>query len=340
MTRTAATPQPAFEILLSMIRGFQVSQMIYVAAKLGLADLLAEGAESAADLAAVTGTHAPSLYRLLRALASVGIFAEDEQGRFGLTPLAEGLRNDVPGSLRAVVLYMASPTVQRVWGDLLYSVQTGGDAYHHLYGIGAWEYREQNPDMNAVFNDYMTALTRFDTPSIASAYDFSSIRVLADLGGGEGSLLAAILKANPALRGVVFDLPHVVSGAKAVLEEAGVADRCEVVGGDFFGSLPHADTYMFKSVIHGLDDENTVLIFKNVRRAIPPEGKLLLIEFVIPPENDPHPGKFADIHMLVAPGGQERTEAEWRALLSEAGFRLTHVIPITAGRSIIEAVPV
>jgi hypothetical protein len=256
-----------------------------------------------------------------------------------MTPLAQGLRKDVPGSLRAAVLYMCDPSFQGVWGNLLHSVQTGEDSFHYLYGMGAWEFREQNLDLNASFNDYMTDLARMDSAAVVAAYDFSGIGTLADIGGGHGSLLAAILQANPTLRGLVFDQPHVVSGAGAVLEAAGVADRCTVVGGDFFVDLPDANAYILRSVIHDWDDASSIRILKNVRRVIPLEGKLLLVEWVIPPGNAPHPGKVLDINMLVGPGGQERTEAEWRALLAEAGFRLAQIVPMTTGRNVIEAVP-
>jgi hypothetical protein len=332
-----------FTALMRMMRGFQMTQLIYVAAKLGIADLIADGTKRSSDLADATGTHAPSLYRVLRALASVGIFAEDEQGRFGLTPLAQALRTGVPGSLRGAVLYNGDPVFQRVWGDLLHTVTTGENGFEHLYGMGAWAYREQNADLNAHFNAFMTEITGQDAEAIAAAYDFSGIKKLVDIGGGQGILIAAILQANPTLHGVVFDLPHVISGAQPVLSAAGVADRCELVTGDFFAELPEdlkSDGYILKSVIHDWDDADSLLILKNCRRAIQPQGKLLLVEHVIPVGNTPHPGKLSDINMLVVLGGKERTEAEYRILLADAGFRLTRIIPTQRGRSIIEAVPV
>jgi hypothetical protein len=330
-----------FTTLLRMIRGFQVTQVIYVAAKLGIADLLADGAKSSSELAVTTGAHAPSLYRVLRALASLGIFAEDEHGRFALTPLAQLLRTGVPGSLRAAVLYQGDPVFQHVWRDLLHTVTTGENGFQHIYGMDGWAYREQNPNFNAIFNDYMTEVTGPDAAAVAAAYDFSGMSKLVDIGGGQGVLIAAILQANPMLHGVVFDQPHVISGAQSILAALGVSDRCDVVGGDFFAELPQGmDGQILKSVIHDWDDADSLLILKNCRRAIQPQGKLLLVEFVIPVGNTPHPGKLSDINMLVALGGQERTEAQFRTLLSDAGFRLTRIIPIQTGRSIIEAVPV
>ena len=338
---TDATPEPPFTILLRMIRGFQVSRMIYVAAKLGIADLLVDGAKTAEELAAATTTHAPSLYRLLRALASLGIFAEDEQGRFALTPMAELLQTGTATSLRDTTLYLGSPIFQRVWGELPHGIITGEDGYRHLFGMNDWAYREQNPEDNQGFNNFMTEVTRPDAAAVAAGYDFSSLKQLVDVAGGQGTLIAAILKANPNLRGILFDQPHVVTGAQPVLEAAGVADRCEMVGGDFFVELPAgADGYILKSIIHDWNDADSILILQNCRRAIQPAGKLLLVEFVIPPGNTPHLGKLSDINMLIAPGGRERTEAEYGSLLAEAGFRLTQVLPLQTSRSIIEAVPI
>lgn len=335
--RATETPQ---EALLRLIRGFQVSQMIYVAAKLGIADLLAEDAKSPAELAAATSTHPQSLYRLLRALASQGIFAEDAQGRFGLTPMAQPLRQDSPDSLRAVTLYTCDPSFQDVWGQLPHSVATGEDGFHTLYGMGAWAFRQQHPELNAYFNEYMTSLTRMDCAGVAQDYDFSGIDTLVDIGGGHGALIAEVLKATPRLKGIVFDQPHVVSGAPALLAAESVADRCEVVGGDFFTDVPQGkDAYILKSIIHDWDDADSVAILQNVRQAIVPTGKMLLFEFVIPPGNDPHPGKQSDINMLVAPGGRERTEAEYGALLEQAGFQLSRIVPLRSGKSLVEGVP-
>jgi hypothetical protein len=343
MAHIGQTKQPGVEApnatLLRMIRGFQVSQMIYVAAKLGIADLLIDGAKSIDEIASATRTHAPSLHRLLRALASQGIFAEDEQGRFGLTPMAEPLRSDAPDSLRAVTLYTCDPSFQDVWGELLHSVQTGETGFQHLYGMGAWAFRQQHPELNAYFNAYMTSLTTIDCAGIAEDYDFSGIDTIVDVGGGQGALIAAILKTNPTMQGIVFDQPHVVAGAEHLLAAAGVLDRTEIVGGDFFGEIPTGkDCYILKSIIHDWDDDDSIAILKNCRQAIHPDGKVLLFESVIPTGNQPHPGKQSDINMLVAPGGQERTEDEYRLLLEKAGFRLTRIVPLQSGKSLVEGV--
>jgi SAM-dependent methyltransferase len=269
----------------------------------------------------------------------VGIFAEDTQGRFGLTPLAELLRKDVPGSLYHTSLYIGAPHSQAIWGQLLHSVKTGETGAQHLYGMSAWDYRQQHPDLNDLFNGYMTELTSTDSVNFMQAYDFAGINKLIDLGGGHGTFVAEVLKANPQMRGIVFDLAHVVSGATPVLEAAGVADRCETIAGDFFGDLPRADGYLLKSILHDWDDDDSIRILQNVRRFIEPNGKLLIVDHVIPPGNQAHPGKQVDMIMLVVLGGRERTEAEFRTLLARGGFELKQISP-TEGQSVIEAVPV
>lgn len=325
--------------MLQMINGYHVSQMIYVAAKLGIADLLKVGPQGVDELAEATGTHAPSLYRLLRALSSLGVFAEDEHGRFELTPLAEPLQKEFPGSLRPWALLAGDPSFWRMWGDLLYTVQTGKSAFNHVFGMGVWEYRAQHPEVNAIFNDAMTNTSMYQTAAIIAAYDFSEIGTLVDVGGGHGTLIAAILKENPAMRGVLFDLPHVVAGAKDLLNAAGVADRCEIVGGDAFKSVPSGgDAYILKFITHGWDDERAIKILRNCHRAMAEGGKLLLVELVIPPGNSPHHGKFGDFHMLVGSEGRERTEAEFGALLEKAGFTLTRIVPTQIDLSVIEGI--
>jgi SAM-dependent methyltransferase len=208
-----------------------------------------------------------------------------------------------------------------------------------LYGMSAWDYREQHPDLNDLFNGYMTELVSMDTTAFTHAYDFVGINKLIDVGGGHGTFAAEILKAYPQMHGVVFDQPHVVSGAPPILEAAGVADRCEVIAGDFFGDLPKADGYLLKSIIHDWDDYDAVRILQNVRRFIEPNGKLLIVDYVIPSGNQAHPGKQVDITMLVVLGGRERTEAEFRTLLAQGGFELKQIYP-TEGQSVLEAVPV
>jgi hypothetical protein len=227
------------------------------------------------------------------------------------------------------------------WGHLLHSVRTGEPAFPELYGTTAWEYRQAHPEEDAVFNAAMTALSAGVVEAIVQSYDFSSMGVLMDVGGGEGVLLAAILAANPALRGVLFDQPHVVNGANELLERAGVADRCEVVSGSFFEAVPGgADAYLLKSIVHDWDDIATVKILRACRAAIANSGRLLVVEPIIRPGNEPDPAKFSDLNMLVMLGGQERTADDFERLYADAGFRLTDIIRTGSSMAIIEGVPV
>src|SRR5919112_2328959 len=329
------------DTMLQLTNAFRASQAIHVAATLGVADLLEDGPRSVDELAQATGTHASALYRLLRALASVGVFVEQPDGQFRSTPLAEYLRTNAPRSLRAWAMQIGQQYLWTSWGHLLHSVRTGEPAFPELYGTTAWEYRQAHPEEDAVFNAAMTALSAGGVVGIVQNYDFSSMGVLMDVGGGEGVLLAAILAANPALRGVLFDQPHVVNGANELLERAGVADRCEVVSGSFFEAGPGgADAYLLKSIVHDWDDIATVKILRACRAAIANSGRLLVVEPIIRPGNEPDPAKFSDLNMLVMLGGQERTADDFERLYAEAGFRLSDIIRTGSPMAIIEGVPV
>jgi len=328
----------ARDTLMRMTNGFQVSQAIHVAATLGIADLLRDGPKSVDELAGASGTHAAALYRLLRALASVGVFVEAD-GRFGLTPLGEYLRTDIPGSVGPWAMLIGRPYVWTSWGDLLSSVRSGTPAFPRVHGTNAWHYRKVHPEENIIFNAAMTALSAGVAEAVVSSYTFSRITVLADVGGGEGALLAAILAATPSLRGILFDQPHVVATANAFLERAGVADRGEIVSGSFFDAVPQADGYLLKSIVHDWDDAGALDILKVVRAAITDTGRVLLVERLIRAGNDPDPAKFADLTMLVQLGGRERTADEFGSLYDQAGFSLTNVIPTPSPFSIIEGAP-
>jgi hypothetical protein len=324
------------ELMNRMLTGYWISQALYVAAKLGIADQLTKGPRSADDLAKATKTHAPSLYRLLRALASVGVFADDGRDRFALTPLAECLRGDVPGSQRALAI-MTGEEHYRAWGELLYSVQTGKTAFDKLYGMPVFDFLSKHPEQAEVFDAAMVGVHGRETAAMTDAYDFSGIAVLADIGGGNGSLLTTVLKKYPALRGILYDLPGVTERAKANVRAAGLADRCTVIGGNFFESVPvGADAYLMRHIIHDWDDEKATRILHNVHRAMGKEGRLLVVEGVIPPGNDPSFGKLLDLTMLVIPGGKERTEEEYRKLYEAGGFHLTRIVPTKAEVSVIE----
>ena len=315
------TDQYAAADLRRMIVGYRLSQALHVAAKLGIADLLAEGPRRAEDLAGVTGSHPSSLYRVLRLLASEGVFEELEEGQFTLTPLAEPLRSDAPNSLRARAIFDGEEWNWHPWGNLLHSTKTGGSAFDHTYGMAVFDYLKETPEAATSFDSLMAAQTRPWALSVADAYDFADIGTLVDVGGGYGALLAAILTAHPHLKGVLVELPHVVAGARPKLEEAGLAGRCQTVAGDFFQSVPDGgDAYILKHVLHDWDDDRCVSILGNCRRAISNEDRLLVIEILIAPGNEPGYGKYLDLNMLVLTKGRERTEEQYRTLFEAAGF--------------------
>jgi hypothetical protein len=319
-----------------MITGYWISQAIYVAAKLGIADLLKAGPKSADELAKVSGSQAKPLYRLLRALASIGIFVENCQRCFALTPLAECLRSDVPGSQRALAI-TAGEHHYHAWGELLYSVRTSKTGFDKVYGMPIFDYLSQHPEEAKAFDDTMVSVHGRETQAMLDAYDFAGIQILADLGGGNGSLLTAVLRKYPKMRGILYDLPGVATRAKANIEAAGLADRCQVIGGSFFESAPGgADAYLMRHIIHDWNDEQCVRILRNIHRAMGNDGTLLLVESVIPPGNEPFFGKLLDLTMLVIPGGQERTQEEYAALYQTAGYQLKRIVPTQAEVSVIE----
>ncbi len=338
---TAATTQqlPPEAVLMQMVGGVFVSQAVSLAAKLGIADLLAAKPKTVSELAAETMTHERSLYRLLRCLASVGVFAESDPKVFELTPLAGLLRADAPNSMRDAAIFMGEQWHWRVYGEMQYSVQTGKPAWGRVHGAEVFDYFGGHPEEAEIFNRAMTNLSLMAVPAIVEAYDFSGINTLADIAGGHGLLLAGVLKANPEVKGMLFDMPSVIEGATALLEREGVAGRVELARGNFFESVPAgADAYMMKHIIHDWDDERCVAILKNIHRVLPESGKVLIVEMVIAPGNEPHFGKIQDMEMLVSPGGIERTESEYAELLAGAGFKLTRVIPTKSPLSIVEAV--
>jgi hypothetical protein len=340
----AATPAPAAlsAQFLDLFLGYQRTQLLYVAATLGLADLLADGPRTVADLATATSTHPPSFARVLRALAGLGVFAAREDGRYELTPLAQPLRSGVSGSLRALVLAQGED-LYPVWGALLYSVQTGAPAFDHLYGMANWEYRKLHPDVNARFNAYMSDLAGRRAAAVAAGYPFPDAGVVIDVGGGDGTLLAAILARHPGLRGILFDQPHVVKEARQRIAAAGagITERVDVIGGDFFAAVPAGgDYYLLSAVLHDWGDDHAAAILAQCRRAMEPGAKLLVIEQVLPPGNDPSLVKLFDILMLVTnAGGRERTEEEWRTLLAGGGFALQTRRAATPTYEVLEAAP-
>jgi SAM-dependent methyltransferase len=328
--------------LYQLATGHYVSQAIYVAAKLGLADQLAGGPRSHAELAAATSTHAPSLRRLLRLLASADVLAERDDGTFALTPLGDCLRSG-PGSFRAVAQLFSGPSVWASWGNLVETVQTGEPAWHRLFGSDPFAHLATRPEEAAIFDEAMSAFTTMVAMGVSAAYDFSPFRTVIDVGGGDGALLSGILAANLALRGVVFDLPRVAEPARKRIAAAGLGDRCQFVAGDFFEAVPGgADAYMLKHVIHDWDDRRAIRILESCHRAMGPRGRLLIVEAIYPPRIEPSVnGQGAarnDVNMMVCTGGRQRSEAEFRALYDAAGFELTRIVPTMAMSSVIEGV--
>jgi ubiquinone/menaquinone biosynthesis C-methylase UbiE len=324
-------------ILMQMLTGYWTTQILYVAAKLGIADLLEHGPKTSAELAIATGSHAPSLYRLLRALANMRVFEEDEHGSFRLTPLGHCLVSSTPGSMRARAI-IGGEELYRAWGDLLYSIQTGDSAIGHVFEMPFFQYLAQNEDASANFNTMMAGSAVQAAAAMIAAYDFSWARTIVDIGGGDGTLMAAILNAHPQARGILLDSPQVANSARKRLAAAGLSERCEVVVGDFFEAVPGGgDIYLLSWIIHDWDDERSVTILKNCHRAMQPGGKLLILEEIVPGVNETSMSKLYDLHMLVLLGvGRERTEAEYRKLLDEAGFSMSAIIPTTLPRSLIE----
>ena len=333
---TAATPAA----LLRVLAGGWITQAVYISAKLGVADLLQAQPRSCNSLAECTRTHPHALYRVLRALASVGIFHEDENRCFRLTPMAEHLRSDAPGSLRAFAIMLGEREHWRAWEGLMHSVQTGNCAFEQVFGMPHFEYFERHPESGRVFDAAMTSRSGSENQAIIAAYDFANARTVVEVGGGQGSLLEAILRINREARGVLFDLAQVIASARNRMEEAEQSTRCEFVAGDFFTAVPSGgDLYVLKKVIHDWDDERATVILSNCRRAMAAAGRLLLIEPVVPEGNDPSFSKLLDLLMLVwTSGGLERTRAEHEALLSAAGFKLRRVIPTHVGVDMLEAV--
>ncbi len=336
---TAMPPLPPDAILSQMLLGGLMQQSISVAAKFGIADLLVEKPRTAEELAAETGTHAPSLYRVLRLLASVGIFSETADKRFELTPIAKLLRSDAPNSMRDAAIMQGEEWNWRNYGELRHSVRTGETAQEKAHGTPLFEFLTSNPEDEALFSRAMVNLSSSVIPPIVEAYDFSGAGKLVDIAGGHGFLLAAILKTNPHLQGVLFDQPTVIDGAVESLKKQNIANRVELVPGNFFGSVPAgADIYTMKHIIHDWNDESSIKILQNIHSAMNDGGKVLIVEMVVPEGNAPSPSKVMDVQMLIATGGKERTEAEYRKLLESSGFNLTKIIPTRSPFCIVEAV--
>jgi O-methyltransferase. len=331
------SPESPTQALRRLVNGYQVSQAIHVAATLGIADLLRDGPLSSDELAARASANPRSLHRVLRALASVGVLHEGGDGRFALTELGEGLRSDAAEPLGGWAAYVGRPAHFRAWGALLHAVRTGESAFQSVHGADVWEYRASHPEDGASFDRAMTDTSRRANRELLEAYDFGRFERVVDVGGGHGAFLAAVLAAHPATRGVLFDQAHVVADAPPVLEAAGVSDRCEVVAGSFFDTVPPgADAYLLKAIVHDWEDDDAVRILRNVRAATADTGTVLVVERELGAPNENPDAKFSDLNMMVGPGGRERTRDELATLFAAAGFTLERAVPTAIGLNVFE----
>lgn len=329
------------EAMRHLVTCFWIPPMIYTATKLGVAETLAKGPLTPEEIAKRVGAHAPFLRRVLRALASVGVFAETAGGRFKLTPLAETLRRDRPGSMRDLVLMIVDDYNWATWSGLDSAVVTGGNAFEQIHKMPIFAYLRDHPDKETKFSAAMASVSGIENEAVARAYPFGRLARLVDVGGAHGHLLATILRRHKKLRGLLYDQPQVIAGAAAsgFIVAPEVRDRCETQGGDFFSSVPGgADGYIMKYVIHDWDDEKCVRILGHCRAGMAPDGRVLVVDHVIPPGNGADWGKLLDINMMIAPGGKERTKEEFGRLLTRSGLRLKRVIPTACPLSIVEAV--
>jgi hypothetical protein len=328
---------PGIEFYKQMFGGSWITQGISVAADLGIADLLAKGPLTAEELASQTATHGGALYRVLRALAGIGVFGEDDAGRFSLTPLGELLRSDSPFSQRALAIMMGEE-FYATWGELLHSVRTGEPGFNKKFGASFFEYMQEHPERHDIYDAAMTGVHGGETEPVLDAYDFSTFRTVVDVGGGNGLALAALLGRHPAVQGVLFDLPAVADRARSALSATDVSGRLRIEGGNFFSGVPAgADAYVMRHIIHDWEDRDAIAILNECRKAMSPGGRVLVIEMVIPPAGEPGFGRWLDLMMLLV-AGRERTKEEYSRLFSEAGLTMSRIIPTASEVSIIEGV--
>lgn len=332
---------PPHAQVIQMGTGHWLSKLIYTAAKLDLADKLADGPKSAEELASLTGLHAPSLHRFMRTLAGFGILASAGEKRFRLTPLGESLKTGAPGSARSTILTFCGSTFVPAFDQIEHSLKTGRTGFEAEFGMPIFDYFAQHPDEASMFSESMVGFHGGETPAVAAGYDFSQFGTIIDVGGATGNMLSAILNRYDGPRGVLYDLEHVVADAPPLLEKSGVAERVTIASGSFFESVPvGGDAYIVSHIIHDWSEEQCLTILGNIRQAMKPDGKLLIVEFVLPEDDTPHLGKLADMIMLVIPGGQERTAGEYDDLLTKAGLKMTRVVPTDSPVSIVEALQV
>ena len=337
--QTQMSPEPPpHAVIVQMGTGYWVSRIMYMAAKLDLADHLADGAKTAGELAGKLEVHERALHRLMRSLSSLGVLKEEGDGRFGLSPLGEAMKEGAPGAAKYFLLAMGGDAMWRVWEHFDHSMKTGEPATVQALGMPIFDYMAQHPDLAKHFNGAMVGIHGGEPPAVAAAYDFSQFGTVTDIGGSTGNMLGHILTKHTGPKGVLFDLPHVVKDSPPTLEKFGVADRVSIEEGSFFNSVPAgSDAYILSHIIHDWNEEECLTILGNCREAMHDDSKLLIVEFVLPEGDEPHIGKLLDMVMLVLPGGEERTPAEYSELLSKAGLKMTNVIPTDSPASIVEA---
>ena len=338
--QVSRTEPQAAQQLMQMANGFIFTAALYPIAKLKIADLLVHGPMPVTELAQKTKSNVDALYRVLRLLASVGIFAELSGKVFALTPMSDCLRADAPGSMRDMVIFMGNPFHAKVWSDLSYSIETGKSAVEHVYGKPCFDAIFGDPEIAYDFNMAMTCFSRQIAPVLLDAYDFSGIGTLMDVAGGHGAILCEVLSRYPAMKGILFDMPNVIEEATCHICSLNMDHRCETVTGDFFEQIPAgADAYYMQHIIHDWADEPALKILVNCRRALEgrKDGRLIIVDSVVPETSEPHFSKILDLEMLLMPGGRERTEREWRELFTKAGFEITQIVPMQAAESVIEA---
>ncbi len=324
--------------LWALVNGYQVTEALYVVAELGISDLLAEQPRTVDDLAGLTSSHAPSLHRVLRALTTVGVYEVRPDGTYANTAVGDVLRRDAPDSVAAWARLIGRKPVREAWAGLLDGVRTGEHPFRAVHGTDPWEHRRQHPAETVAFDDAMTALSAREARRVVDAYDFTGLGTVVDVGGGRGRLLAEVLRANPDVRGVLLELPHVLEHAPTLLAEQGVETRVLLVPGDFFRHVPAGgDAYMLKSVVHDWPDAEAVELLTCCREAMAPGARLLLVERVLGRPGQERTAAFSDLNMLVMPGGRERTEDEYAALLTAAGLTVSRVVPTAGGFGVVES---
>jgi len=333
------TPPPNLpQQLLGHISSYWISQIIGVVARLRLADLLASGPLSSDALAPQVGAHPDGLYRLMRGGVAAGLFTAVPPRTFTLTPLGACLRSEVPGSMRDMAIMMTAPGHWRPWGDLFTAVQTGHATAHKALGVNLWEHYVKNPEESSHFDRAMGTFSSFVAAEVARLHDFSSYARVVDVGGSQGVLLAAVLQAHPSCRGILFDLPHVIDGARARVEAEGLGQRMDLVAGSFFEPvIPAAEAYLLKHILHDWDDASSTSILRQIHRAALPGARLLVVEMVMPDGGEPSRTTLMDLNMLVLVDGRERTAREYEELLASTGWALERITPAPSGVSLIEA---